>query len=141
MSRIFISLAAGFVVISALLVFQATRSSASIVLTPAELLERAQSEDIRRVRVGGRVADAPILYEVQPRIQLDFTLQDRELPDKRLAVRFHGLKPDLFDAGRDVLIDGDYVSGTLIANQLLTQCPSKYEPPVSGRRDAGDMQQ
>ena len=135
MSRPFLSLIAGFVVIAVLLVLQATRSSASMVLTPAQLLEKAHAGDLKRVRVGGRVADSEeIHYSVQPKIVLEFSIQDRDAPEKRLPVRFEGLKPDMFDPGRDVLIDGDYVSGRLIAYRLLTQCPSKYEPPAPGQQ-------
>ena len=35
----------------------------------------------------------------------------------------------MFTAGRDVIIDGEYKDGVLQAQKLLTQCPSKYEPP------------
>jgi len=34
----------------------------------------------------------------------------------------------MFAAGRDVIIQGDYIGGVLKANNLVTQCPSKYEP-------------
>jgi cytochrome c-type biogenesis protein CcmE len=33
----------------------------------------------------------------------------------------------MFAEGRDVIIEGRYVDGTLQAQQIMTSCPSKYE--------------
>jgi hypothetical protein len=43
----------------------------------------------------------------------------------------------MFQAGRDVLIDGDFKGGKIIAAKLQTQCPSKYEPAMPGAIPAG----
>jgi cytochrome c-type biogenesis protein CcmE len=40
----------------------------------------------------------------------------------------------MFQAGRDVLIDGDFKNGTIVAAKLQTQCPSKYEPAMPGAK-------
>jgi cytochrome c-type biogenesis protein CcmE len=53
------------------------------------------------------------------------------------SVVFENLKPDMFAAGRDVLIDGDYVGGVIRAAKLQTQCPSKYEPALPGAHPGG----
>lgn len=38
-------------------------------------------------------------------------------------------KPDMFAAGRDVIVEGQLNSaGTIDARQVLTSCPSKYVP-------------
>jgi cytochrome c-type biogenesis protein CcmE len=34
----------------------------------------------------------------------------------------------MFAEGRDVIIEGRYENGTLHAQQIMTSCPSKYEP-------------
>lgn len=85
---------------------------------------------MKRVRVAGRVADGDVQYEVQPSFKLDFKIKD---PDGKseviLPVSYAGIKPDMFAVGRDVIIDGEYLNGVLVAQQLLTQCPSKYEAP------------
>lgn len=52
-----------------------------------------------------------------------------------INVTYNGLKPDMFEPARDVLIDGVLKStangGFFIeAHSILTQCPSKYEPPT-----------
>jgi cytochrome c-type biogenesis protein CcmE len=33
----------------------------------------------------------------------------------------------MFAEGRDVIIEGKYVDGTLQAQTIMTSCPSKYE--------------
>ena len=48
---------------------------------------------------------------------------------KPVPVIYRGLRPDMFTAGRDVIIDGSFENGTVVASSLLTQCPSKYEAP------------
>jgi cytochrome c-type biogenesis protein CcmE len=38
-------------------------------------------------------------------------------------------KPDMFAAGRDVIVEGRLTpAGTIDAQQVLTSCPSKYTP-------------
>jgi cytochrome c-type biogenesis protein CcmE len=113
-----------------LFTFEATRSSASSVLIPSEL---ASLGDKERIRIGGRVV-GEIKYSVEPKFLLDFTVNDpgKDLP--ALKVSYQGIKPDMFAAGRDVIIDGDYKNGVLVATKLLTQCPSKYEPPQPAQK-------
>ncbi|HMO01564.1 MAG TPA: cytochrome c maturation protein CcmE [Oligoflexia bacterium] len=129
-----------------LAILNTTMKTASIVLRPSEL---AGYGNIKRVRVGGKVADKEIVFTTQPQYELKFwienpseqieqlykshqkntlqTLEKKKYP--AIQVIYSGLKPDMFAAGRDVIIDGDYQNGILLAKQLLTQCPSKYEPP------------
>lgn len=127
--KTFISLIVAFFVVGALLVFQATRSSASSVVTPSELL--ASKENRTRIRLAGKVTNGPIDYQVEPSISLKFSVQDAQGDEvEGIPVVYEGLKPDMFASGRNVLIDGDFRSGTLFATNLLTQCPSKYEAQV-----------
>ncbi|MCS6961329.1 MAG: cytochrome c maturation protein CcmE [Deltaproteobacteria bacterium] len=41
---------------------------------------------------------------------------------------YEGFKPELLKDGVSAIVDGDWVDGVLIASNVLTQCPSKYEP-------------
>jgi cytochrome c-type biogenesis protein CcmE len=112
-----------------LLSYQATKSAASAVFIPSALKE--SSKDIQRIRVAGKVANAPIDYQTDPNMKLTFNLRDTDKPDSEgVPVIYLGLKPDMFAVGRDVIIDGDFIGGTVQATNLLTQCPSKYEPPT-----------
>lgn len=153
MNRLFISLIAVFTIVGGLVVFQATRQTARAVLLPSELKREANPRKLMRVRVGGRVAEL-LNYNLEPRIELSFTVKDPEsdeqvAPQKNdgdeaiqkeeliavpvtVPVVYNGLKPDMFAPGRDVIIEGEFVNGTLVAHSLLTQCPSKYEPPTPG---------
>lgn len=128
MGRSFLSLIIVFIVAAGLLVFQATQGTASAVVSLNDLVAKPK-QDRLRIRVAGRVADNGIDYQVQPRIVLRFNVQDPGNPSGTVPVVYEGLKPDMFMGGRDVLIDGDFREGEIKASQLLTQCPSKYEPP------------
>lgn len=133
-SKIFISLVVIFILGGIISVIYATNSSASKVMTPTELSKL--SEDIYRVRVAGRVVDNSISYSAeQASFLLKFQLGERKDKDGTLSgeaaipVTYENIKPDMFKDGRDVLVDGDFVDGEFLASSLLTQCPSKYEPP------------
>jgi cytochrome c-type biogenesis protein CcmE len=131
MGKIFISLVVVFIVIGGALVYRATQSTSSLVLSPTEVLEKGVSRDLKRIRVGGRVVD-PIQYQTEPQMILSFSVKNPAGGEGIVPVVYRGLKPDMFAAGRDVLIDGDYLGGTIQAAKLQTQCPSKYEPVVPG---------
>lgn len=104
---------------------------------PSELIARAHASDLPRIRVGGRVVD-PIQYQTEPVFLLSFSVRDPKGGDAVVPVEYRGLRPDMFQAGRDVLIDGDFVGGVIKAAKLQTQCPSKYEPAVPGATSAAE---
>ncbi len=111
-----------------LLSYQATISAASAVYTPSQLVE--SEKDLKRVRVGGKVAKGDIDYQTEPNMVLKFYIRDIDNSEMTgVPVIYKGLKPDMFAVDRDVIIDGDYINNVLVASTLLTQCPSKYEPP------------
>ena len=142
MKRFFI-LSLVVLILASLLVLQATKSSSATVLIPSQL-SNSKTQNRERIRVGGKVAQAPITYQTDPVFLLKFSLRDRE-DDKSplMAVEYRGLRPDMFAVDRDVIVDGDFVNGVFIASNLLTQCPSKYEPPKPGEsypRNMGEKQ-
>lgn len=129
--KVFISLIVGFILIGGIVVFQATRTTSSDIITPSALLD--SNHEKLRIRVAGRVSEDPITYSLEPNIFLSFKIHDpKGDTGKTIPVEYEQLKPDMFASGRDVLIDGDYKNGVLYARTLLTQCPSKYEPPKPG---------
>jgi len=130
--RFFIILGVVFAA-AAFMVVQATRDTAALVLLPSDLLRESSNKVLSRIRVGARVADLPISYIVQPNIELRFSVHDPGRTEETVPVVYNNLKPDMFAPGRDVIIDGEFRNGTLYAIDLLTQCPSKYEPPDSPR--------
>jgi cytochrome c-type biogenesis protein CcmE len=48
----------------------------------------------------------------------------------RIPVAYHGSVPDLFKAGRHVVVEGTLRHGVFVAKpgSLVTKCPSKYAP-------------
>lgn len=137
MGRIFLSLVLFFIVAGGVLVYQATQGTSSLVLMPSELVSKAHASDLPRIRVGGRVVE-PIEYQTEPVFVLRFQVEDPKGGAQRVAVEYRGLKPDMFQAGRDVLIDGDFKGGKIVAAKLQTQCPSKYEPAMPGAAPHSD---
>lgn len=130
MQKVFFSLIFLALVIGGTLIYQSTRISSSLVLDPHQVREKANGGSLKRIRVGGRVSNDAIEYSVTPKFKLSFSIHHPTDNSETLPVVYYGIKPDMFESGRDVLIDGDFVDGTLMATTLLTQCPSKYEPPT-----------
>ena len=55
-----------------------------------------------------------------------------------LPVSYHGVIPDMFQKGREVVVEGKLdPSGTFKADVLMTKCASKYEPNSPHKTDAG----
>ena len=49
-----------------------------------------------------------------------------------VAVSYRGILPDMFAEGREVVVEGRDSGTTVTARQIMTSCPSKYEPKVDG---------
>ena len=129
MNRVFIPLIVIFLALAGVLVYQASNVETNRVLRPSELYA-TRTEQHLRIRVGGRISDKEIQYSVEPRIELRFSIRDPETATEGdIPVVYYNSKPDMFAPGRDVIINGDFKDGVLWASSLMTQCPSKYEPP------------
>ena len=137
MNRIFLLILLSVATIAGILLVQAMKQGTSRVVLPSVLVE---GPDQSRIRVAGRVTSDPIVYEVEPRFKLAFHISDpgTAASSTRLPVVYFGVKPDMFNSGRDVIIDGNLTGGVLEATKLLTQCPSKYEPPKASERYVED---
>jgi cytochrome c-type biogenesis protein CcmE len=109
------------------LLFSATEQGTSESFEPSTLLQKQPAEGTR-IRVVGKVVEG-IEYQVEPSIRLAFRIEDPTGTGPQVAVVYPNLKPDMFTPGRVVIVDGRWVQGKLEAYALLTQCPSKYEPP------------
>ena len=60
---------------------------------------------------------------------LRFKLRDVKDPaGTTVAVIYTGSVPDLFQTGRDIVVDGQLRNGTFVATpgSMVTKCPSKY---------------
>ncbi len=127
MSKQHIKLAIGAViVVSAIgyLMFSGSTGNTAFFMTVPEL--QAQTKDMRgaALRIAGKVTDDPIQWDVQ-QLSLAFTMGE---DGTRIPVRFKGVKPDMFQAGAEVIVEGQIgPDGILVADNLMTSCPSKYE--------------
>jgi len=83
------------------------------------------------VRVKGKVREGSMAWDPQT-LRLSFVLADdrREIP-----VSYHGVVPDLFAEGREIIVEGRLSPKGLVAESLLASCPSKYEPEDSAVAD------
>ena len=130
-NKIFTLLLGVFATLAIVMVTRATSNSSAQVMTVASLSSLGPKASLNRIQLGARVSAAKeVSYEVEPKIYLKFTVEDPGVVNgPTLPVEYAGLKPDMFAAGRDVIVSGDLIDGRFVAAKLLTQCPSKYEPP------------
>lgn len=131
MNKLIASIIIVFILVLGVLFFQATRSGTSSVLLPSEAI--ALQKNKSRIRIAGRVSTEKIDYKVEPELVLKFSIHDPEGESGNLPVVYKGIKPDMFASGRDVILDGEIKGGVMVAASLLTQCPSKYEPPTPNK--------
>ncbi len=128
---------AAFVICAALgvLIYSAVLNTAKAVVTVEELA--ASKEPYKNIRLGARVTEESISYQTNPSFLVSFTVRGVGTPasgansagQAKIQVEYPGIKPDTLQAGRDVILEGDFAEGKFKARTLLTQCPSKYVPP------------
>jgi cytochrome c-type biogenesis protein CcmE len=80
----------------------------------------------QRVRLHGKVAADRIQVSTAA-LSASFDLLGK---GKSVAVQYHGVIPEMFEGGRDVVVEGklDLVTHVFRADVLMTKCASKYEP-------------
>lgn len=121
---------AAVVVVGALsvLVYSALETSKREVVTVPLLVERRIEQ--KNIRLGARVADQEFQYRTEGGFLLRFSVRDPAAPAGTvIPVVYHGIMPDTLKPGRDVILEGDFDGTQFNAEHLMTQCPSKYEPP------------
>jgi cytochrome c-type biogenesis protein CcmE len=76
------------------------------------------------IRINGKVEDGSIVRQ-KTGMDIRFNVTDGQAA---LPVEYHGVVPDTFVDGADVVIEGGLrQDGTFVASNLLAKCPSKYE--------------
>ena len=105
--------------------FKGFQSSATYYYTVSELVERGSSIYGQNVRVNGWVSPGSVEREPSSPI-LRFTLTEG---GRSLPVVYHGVVPDAFKAGSEVVVEGYLnANGVLQSETMMTKCPSKYVP-------------
>jgi cytochrome c-type biogenesis protein CcmE len=112
----------------AYLMFSGSTGSTAYYLTVSELREQFVTLRGEPLRVTGKVTDDPIHWDVQ-NLSLAFVIGEG---DDRVPVQYKGIKPDMFQTGVDVIVEGRVgQDGILVASILMTSCPSKYQEEKS----------
>jgi len=128
----------------AYLIITAVRNTAEYYLTVNEAKARQVELAGQMLRIAGRVVPGTIQWDPSS-LTLKFaiaqpppgdgqaavtTVAATALPPTSFAVVSRGQpKPDMFAAGRDVIVEGRLTrDNTIEARQVLTSCPSKYSP-------------
>jgi cytochrome c-type biogenesis protein CcmE len=140
-----IAIGVGLVVAAvAYLIITAVQNTAEYYLTVNETSARQAELSGQMLRIAGRVVPGTITWdpssltlkfaitqppaaEGQPTVT---TVAAAAISPVRFTIISHGQpKPDMFAAGRDVIVEGLLMQdGTIAARQVLTSCPSKYTP-------------
>ena len=115
------------------LMYAGLQQSSTYYFTIEEFLPRKHELINQGVRVAGRVAPGSLIKKTSAKgTEMTFAIGDFKGPGEdvgeTVTVAYTGIVPDMFAEGRDVIIEGRYADGTLRAQQIMTSCPSKYEP-------------
>jgi len=133
---------AGLIVLAiGYLITTAVRNTSEYYLTVNEVGARQAQLSGQMLRVAGRVKAGTISWDPAT-LTLAFAMVSPPNPDGspvksvsavepaefRVVARGEP-KPDMFAAGRDVIVEGRLAAdGSIEARQVLTSCPSKYVP-------------
>lgn len=92
--------------------------------TPTELLAKGEAAYNKGIRISGRIEDGSISWDAN-KLDLNFRITDGK---HTIPVTYHGIVPDTFKYGVDVVIEGKLnADKSFKATELLAKCPSKYE--------------
>jgi len=98
------------------------------ILTIEEALAQELHKDIAFIQMEGEVDYTTVKYEpLKPRLIFDITDGVN-----KITVLFNDVKPDNFDSGYPIIVEGSFQqNGIFKADKLLIKCPSKYEEAVN----------
>lgn len=116
-------------VLAVFLLYTSIAGGGNPSISPSELGTRSEEVQLAGLVVGPAVGDAH-------GAGLRFRLRDIEGGNRmKVRVLYTGSVPDLFKAGRHVVLQGQLQNGVFVAEpgSMITKCPSKYSPS----RDSG----
>lgn len=94
-------------------------------ITVSQFVAQSDSLTGKQVRVVGEVVPGSVNQDTQ-NFTLSFTITEG---NASLPVVYQGVVPDTFKEGTDIVVAGTSdQQGVFHASQLITKCPSKYEP-------------
>lgn len=116
------------------LVYAGIRTSSMYYFELDEFLARRDAHVGEMLRVKGWVRADSVRWDPQTN-DLAFELARQDGSDP-VPVSYRGILPDMFGPGREVVVEGRFGDGAIAARQILTSCPSKYEPGTEAPADA-----
>ena len=110
------------------LLWASTREGAEYYKYVDEVLADAARYQGKRLRVHGNVVEGSLESD-KASLRYRFKIASRApRPPGEISAEFHGIPPDTFKAGAEVIAAGVLASdGRLLADKIETKCPSKYE--------------
>jgi cytochrome c-type biogenesis protein CcmE len=98
-----------------------------------EFLPKAASLNGETVKVNGKVLEGTIKKQ-----QMDYQFTIHGAKDHLVNVSYHGVVPDTFKDGSDVVVEGVYNPDVKVfhATTLLAKCPTKYESKQPEKKTA-----
>jgi cytochrome c-type biogenesis protein CcmE len=105
-------------------------SAATETATPSRLV--ASAEPGQSYELTGKVVDGSVERRGE---RLRFKIRDRA-GHTAIPVDYRGAVPDPFREGREVIVTGRVIEGTLVAERdsLVTKCPSKFTEKKGSQR-------
>lgn len=80
----------------------------------------------QNLKVSGKLVGQSVKWDPS-KTELKFEMISED-QSEIMPVLYKGVKPDNFNDGIDVIVDGKYtVEQVLLAEKVMTKCPSKYE--------------
>lgn len=110
------------------LLWASTREGAEYYKYVDEVLADAARYQGKRLRVHGDVVEGSLESD-KASLRYRFKIASRApRSPATISAEFHGIPPDTFKAGAEVVAAGMLASdGRLLADKIETKCPSKYE--------------
>ncbi len=119
-ARLIVALAVAGV-LAVFLLYTAVDGHSTPTLTPSQIAAHHGDLSIVGAVVG------PVTGDSHSARGLRFGLKNISGRSGVVQVVYHGQSPPpLFKVGRSVVVGGTYGAGRLMANDILTKCPSKY---------------
>ena len=123
-------LAASIIILTAmvLLVVSGIRKTSVRHFSPAGLIANADTADDQNIQVDGVISEGSSTWDAA-NFKLTFAVREREGSETVNVIYEDNLKPDNFNAGGSVYVEGRYDAeiNSVVATKVQTKCASKYE--------------
>lgn len=110
------------------LMFSSFNTAKTYYMTINEVTASADKGKLvkQNLKVSGKLVGESVKWEPS-KVELRFEMISEDQKET-MPVLYKGVKPDNFNDGIDVIVDGKYtVEQVFLADKVMTKCPSKYE--------------